>query len=128
LSAQASQARSGIVTAAIVGLGGGVVGGALFLAGAATNPNPIGAAQMRELADRYNRQLKERLGVSLVPLTSPDRAGLALDLRFLSRPCIASCSVAIRTESTSDWTERSWEGKRRRVPVDLDLDDFLHQR
>ena len=82
VSAQSSQARSGVLTAAIVGIGGVLVGGSLFGAGAATNPNPVDEPQMRELADRYNHQLKQHLGISLAPLASPRSAGLALDLRF----------------------------------------------
>ena len=81
-SERASQARSGVTTAAIVGISGGLVGGALLIAAAVTDPNPVDASQMRELADQYNRQLKQKLGVSVVPLASPDRAGFALDLRF----------------------------------------------
>jgi hypothetical protein len=80
--AEASRASTGVLAAAAVGISGLLVGGGLFLAGAATNPNPLDASRMRELADQYNRQLKQRLDVSLLPLASPDRAGLALNLRF----------------------------------------------
>jgi hypothetical protein len=37
---------------------------------------------MRELADQHDQKLKQQLGVSLVPLASPDKAGLALNVRF----------------------------------------------
>ena len=30
---------------------------------------------MRELADRYNQKLKQQLGVQVLPLVSPDKAG-----------------------------------------------------
>jgi hypothetical protein len=76
------EARSGIVTAAVVRVGGALIGGALLLAGAGTDPHPVDASQMRELADRYNQKLKQQLGVQVLPLVSPDEAGLAVGLRF----------------------------------------------
>jgi len=76
------EARSGIVTAAVVRVGEVLIGGALLLAGAGTDPHPVDASQMRELADRYNQKLKQQLGVQVLPLVSPDKAGLAVGLRF----------------------------------------------
>ena len=80
VSAHSADARSSVATAAAVGIGGGLIGGALMLAGAGTHPHPVDAAQMRELADAYNQRLKQR--VSVVPLSTADKAGLALDVRF----------------------------------------------
>jgi hypothetical protein len=81
-SAQSAAARSGVITAAVVGLGGLLVGGGFYLSGAATNPNPVDDSRMRELADQYNRQLRKQLEISVVPLATPDNAGVALNLRF----------------------------------------------
>ena len=80
VAAHSADSRSSVATAAAVGIGGGLVGGALLLAGAGTNPHPVDVAQMRELADGYNQRLKQR--VSVVPLSTADKAGLALDVRF----------------------------------------------
>jgi len=74
------EARSGIVTAAVVRVV--LIGGALLLAGAGTDPHPVDASQMRELADPYNQKLKQQLEVQVLPLVSPDKAGLAVGLRF----------------------------------------------
>ena len=74
------EARSGIVTAAVVRVV--LIGGALLLAGAGTDPHPVDASQMRELADPYNQKLKQQLEVQVLPLVSPDKAGLAVRLRF----------------------------------------------
>jgi len=82
MSDSSSRAESGLWTAAAVGLGGAFLGGALLLAGAATNPNPLDAWQMRELADGYNQRLKQRLGVSLLPVVAPETTGVALNMRF----------------------------------------------
>ena len=43
------EARSGIVTAAVVRVGEVLIGGALLLAGAGTDSHPVDASQMREL-------------------------------------------------------------------------------
>jgi len=72
LAERSSRADSGLLTASVVGLGGGLLGGALLLAGASINPNPINASQMRELADGYNHRLRQQLGMSVRPLASPD--------------------------------------------------------
>ena len=72
LAERSSRADSGLLTASVVGLGGGLLGGALLLAGASINPNPIDASQMRELADGYNHRLRQQLGMSVRPLASPD--------------------------------------------------------
>ena len=82
LSAQSSRTESGFLTGGAVGLGGLLLGGAIYLAGASTNPNPLDASQMRELADGYNQRLKERLGISMLPVLTPDAAGLALNMPF----------------------------------------------
>ena len=81
-SRQSDQARSGVITAAAIGVGGGLVSAALIFAGVLTNPNPVDAVQMRALADRYNSRLKQQLGFQLTPLATPETAGLALGLRF----------------------------------------------
>ena len=81
-SAQSDQARSALLTATLVGVSGALIGGTLVLAGALTNPHPVDPSRMRELADRYNVQLRKQLGMQVLPLVTPDRAGLALGLRF----------------------------------------------
>jgi hypothetical protein len=82
VSRHSDEAHSGMVTGVAVAAGGLLVGGALVLAGALTNPHPLDAVQMRALADGYNRQLKQKVGVRLVPLVTPDTAGVALSLSF----------------------------------------------
>jgi hypothetical protein len=45
-------------------LGGVLGGGAMVWAGAAVDPNPVGTVQARQLADAYNQELRQRLGVA----------------------------------------------------------------
>jgi hypothetical protein len=82
VSEQSSRSQSGFLTGGAVGLGGLLLGGAIYFAGASTNPNPLDAYQMRELADGYNQRLKQRLGISMLPVLTPDAAGLALNMPF----------------------------------------------
>lgn len=77
-----SRARTGVLTAAAVGIGGLLLGGVFVLSGASINPNPVDASQMRELADGYNQRLKQQLGASLLPVITPDTAGLAFNMPF----------------------------------------------
>jgi hypothetical protein len=71
-----------IATGAAVAVGGAIVCGVIAYAGASTDPNPVDTSRMRELADDYNKRLKQQLRVSLLPLVSPQSAGLALNVRF----------------------------------------------
>ena len=68
--------RARISEAAAIGIGAGLAGGALLLAGALLDPNPVSAPEMRRLADLYNQKLK------LAPVVSTSTAGLAMNLRF----------------------------------------------
>jgi hypothetical protein len=64
----------------VIGVGGLLVGGTLYFAGALTAPRPASAPEMREMADRYNEGLKAQLGVA--PLARPDGGGVSLNVRF----------------------------------------------
>jgi hypothetical protein len=64
----------------VIGVGGLLVGGTLYFAGALTAPRPASAPEMREMADRYNEGLKAQLGVA--PLGRPDGGGVSLNVRF----------------------------------------------
>jgi hypothetical protein len=82
VSRQSDDGHSRMVTAAAIGVGGAIFGAVLFIAGLTTNPNPVDLVQMRMLADQYNQKLKQQVGWRVVPLSAPDRTGLAVDLRF----------------------------------------------
>lgn len=78
-------------TAGAIALGGTLLGGGLVWAGAAIDPNPVGTVEARQLADAYNRELRQRLGaapradavdVRLVPHLEREGAGLMLAVRF----------------------------------------------
>jgi hypothetical protein len=79
-SASASQTRSRINTASLIGVGGALAGGTLFLAGLLTGPRPVSGPEMREMADRYNQDLKAQLGVAAI--ARPDGGGMALSVQF----------------------------------------------
>jgi hypothetical protein len=80
VSESASSGRDRLTTASAIGLAGIFLGGSLTLAGAFTNPQPVSAPQMRELADRYNQKLRQSLSVA--PVLAPGGAGVAMALRF----------------------------------------------
>ncbi len=78
-------------TAGAIALGVTLLGGGLVWAGAAIDPNPVGTVEARQLADAYNRELRQRLGaapradavdVRLVPHLEREGAGLMLAVRF----------------------------------------------
>jgi len=71
---------SRLKTAATIGIVGAVLGSALFVAGLAIDPQPVGAPAQRELADQYNQKLRLQLGLSVIE--KRDGAGLALSARF----------------------------------------------
>ena len=71
-------------------LGGVLGGGAMVWAGAAVDPNPVGTVEARQLADAYNRDLRQRLGVPkadgvdirVLPHLEEGGAGVSLAVRF----------------------------------------------
>jgi len=74
-----------------VSLGSIVAGGAVMIAGAGIDPDPVGRVGKRELADAYNRELWQRLSsephadavdVHVVPHLEKDGAGLSVAVRF----------------------------------------------
>lgn len=79
-------------TTSLVFLGGAMLGGGLLWAGAAIDPNPVDSVGARQLADEYNRDLRQRLfpqppppdpiEVSVVPHLERDGGGVTLAFRF----------------------------------------------
>ena len=58
---------------ALIGLGLIAGGTGLLVGGFVINPNPVSDAEARRLVDEYNQRLKERLGVSAKPESTPEQ-------------------------------------------------------